>query len=164
MKFGITFLILLFPICHSLMAQENLPDIDSQKADSIQSQTIDREAAKTVIIQKIIRPEKLDHDVLAYLVREPLEPGNWIAPHGFPDETDTLHVLTWFSWIDDAPDAEFAHPGRFVFLNALTGDIIVKEVEWSPVLNDTTVLWRDYDDRNMNTFLIFSTDDVYNIE
>lgn len=118
---------------------------------------ITREEAIVIIIDEIIKPKTLKHNVLSFLVLKPLPKGNTIAPHGYPEKTTTLDVPTWFAWIDDDPHADFAHDTRFVFINAYTGEYQVLNETWGPVLNDTTVLWRQYEDVNFETYLIYST-------
>lgn len=125
---------------------------------------ISREEAKAIIVKEIIKPGTLKHGMFAFLVLEPLKKGDRIAPHGFPDETVTLKDPTWFCWIDDEPDAEFAHPCRYVFLNARTGKYIVRAYEWGPVLNDTNVLWQEIKDRDFKTYLVFTTYEQYKME
>lgn len=151
--------IMVFEVVLIAMAQNGMAGSPADKGEMIS-----REEAKAVIINEIIEPGTLKHDVLAFLVLEPLKKGDRIAPHGFTEETVTLQEPTWFAWIDDEPDGEFAHPCRYVFLNARTGKYIVKAYKWGPVLNDTEVLWRELKDRDFKTYLIFSTYEQYNME
>ncbi len=122
----------------------------------VMSETITREEAIEIVVEEVIAPATLDHDVMAFLTAEPLAAGDRIAPLGFPRQTETLASPAWFAWIDDEPDAEFAHPTRFVFIDAETGAHRVFEKEWSPVLNDTEVLWRQFEDWRPDRGLIFA--------
>jgi hypothetical protein len=115
-----------------------------------------REDAKRIIIDEIVMPSTLDHDVLVFLTAHTLQRGDRISPKGFPDETDVIKGATWFAWIDDEPEAEFEHDTRFIYLNARSGRYKVKVRQWYPVLNDTVVLWQDVDKWISHDLLIFA--------
>ena len=115
-----------------------------------------REDAKRIIIDEIVRPGTLDHDVMVFLTAHTLQRGDRISPKGFPDETDVIDGTTWFAWIDDEPEAEFEHDTRFIYLNAGSGRYKVKVRQWYPVLNDTVVLWQDEKRWISDDLLIFA--------
>lgn len=115
-----------------------------------------RDEAIRIVVERIIDPTTLDHDVMAFLTLKPLAVGDQVAPLGFPEETETVSVPTWFAWIDDEPDAEFGHATRFVFIDADSGEIRILEKEWGPVLNDVQVLWRSLEDWDEAKGLIFA--------
>lgn len=117
---------------------------------------ISREKAKRIIIDEILKPDMLDHSVMVFLTSEVLAKGSRISPMGFPEKTEEIKSSTWFAWIDDDPDAEFAHETRFVFLNAKRGKYLIKVENWYPVLNDTEVLWKDISKWISDDLLIFA--------
>ena len=117
---------------------------------------ISREEAIQIVVERIIDPATLDHDVMAFLTLKPLEAGDRVAPLGFPEETETVSAPTWFAWIDDQPDAEFGHTTRFVFIEAESGETRILEKEWGPVVNDVLVLWRNLEDWDEAKGLIFA--------
>jgi hypothetical protein len=123
---------------------------------SAMGEVITREDAIQIVVERMIDPTTLDHDVMAFLTMKPLEAGDEVAPLGFPEETETVSAPTWFAWIDDEPDAEFGHATRFVFIAADTGETRVLEKEWGPVLNDVQVLWRNLEDWEEARGLIFA--------
>ena len=53
------------------------------------------------------------------------------APIGQPYS----HGDAWFFWVDDQPQAAFAHDTRFVLIDRTTGAIEVTHEEWWPVIN-----------------------------
>jgi hypothetical protein len=46
---------------------------------------------------------------------------------------------SWLFFIDEAPDAHFAHPVRIIIMDAVTGDIKEIKTDWWPMLDDTPV-------------------------
>lgn len=107
------------------------------------SARLSREEAVRILLEKVIRPESLDHQVLALALDEPLPAGSEVAayaPDPLPDGVLTLpHLVperlehdTWFFWVDDAPLARFSHPTRYVFIHAVTGEVRVTDQGWWP--------------------------------
>ena len=82
---------------------------------------IDREAAWEKVRQEVL----LDAPgaIVVYLAGEPLaggsEIGSWMESILVPAEFE--HA--WFFFIDDAPDANWEHPCRYVFVEVETGII-----------------------------------------
>jgi hypothetical protein len=116
---------------------------------------ITREKAVEILINEVIIPPTLDHEIIAftpsYLVK-----GDKIAPwlpHPLPPEIESFPYLIyreikrpeWFFWIDYFPGGIFEHPNRFVSIDARTGDINASEERWWPVLNGES-LWNITDE------------------
>ncbi len=66
-----------------------------------------------------------------FLSADPLPSGTVVAPF-VGDHEETLMSGTWFGWIDDHPFAFFAHPTRFVYIDAANGTTRVVAHEWWP--------------------------------
>ena len=66
--------------------------------------------------------------VIVFALDEPLQPGDVISAYpmdGYePQPTPvTIEDPSWFFLVDQAPGAEYVHPNKFVFVNAVTGSI-----------------------------------------
>jgi len=94
-----------------------------------------------ILIEEVIQPENVTHDIVALKLLEPLRPGDVIKPamHASPYKEYQISNVTWFYWIDDCPYAMFAHDTRYVFIDE-AGDYVVEREEWWPLLNDEE-LW-----------------------
>ncbi|MGC1122507.1 MAG: caspase family protein [Candidatus Methanofastidiosia archaeon] len=98
--------------------------------------------------EEVITP---DQKVVAFLWPEPLLSSDQIAPYA-PAQAEFTKVpylisyplkeSCWFFWIDDDPYAKYAHPVRFVFFRIESGDLMMYNEEWWPVLNKTS-LWAE---------------------
>ena len=100
---------------------------------------ITREEAISIVMEEVISPNSLDHDVLAFLGIEPLKSGDQINTAFEETEAIKIDTPTWFAWIDDDPAAEFAHTTRYVFVDATNGAVNVLEREWWPLVNDEEI-------------------------
>lgn len=103
-----------------------------------QNDQIPREEAVQVVLNEIIVPPTTDHVITAFLVKKPLQPGDVIAPF-YGEIKHEIQEPAWFAWIDDDPLAFFAHPTRYVFIGARTGDIEIVEHDWWPKLNGASL-------------------------
>ena len=108
------------------------------------------EEARQSVLDQVVQPDTLDHPVIVFGLPEPLHSGDRIGPYnkegyGPSVEPTTIEAETWFFWIDDAPGARFAHPGRFVLITQATGELTVAEHSWWPVLNGQG-LWTESDE------------------
>lgn len=106
------------------------------RADITREQAID-------IVNDIVSPATLDHEARAFLTLAPLEIGDRIEPFDEPDRGTTLTARSWFAWIDDDPEAFFAHKVRFVFIDASTGAVRVEAQRWWPEVNGEPPFSRD---------------------
>lgn len=95
------------------------------------------------IVNGVVSPATLDHEARAFLTLTPLNIGDRIEPFDEADRGTTLTAATWFAWIDDDPEAFFAHKVRFVFIDAVTGDTKVEVHEWWPEVNGEPPFSRD---------------------
>jgi hypothetical protein len=114
-----------------------------------------REEAIKIIITEVIDPPTLDHDVTAFLGLEMLNPGDSIWPFYGKDKLRIIEAPTWFSWINDDPQAFFEHDTRYVFINAITRKVAIVTEGWWPVLNSTS-LWMSDEEWDDPLLVIYS--------
>lgn len=104
------------------------------------------EAGK-VVLEQIVDPETLDHDVIVFAWPTPLERGDLLYAFRPESAEDAVFIqevsrVSWFFWVDDAPGEDFAHPTRFVLVDRASGEAIAYPEQWWPVLNGES-LWSD---------------------
>lgn len=116
---------------------------------------ITREEAIDIIVNRVIVPPALDHNVTAYLGMTTINPGSTIWPFKNYEQPITISVPTWFGWVNDAPLAFFEHPTRYVLINALDGSYEVMTKKWWPVLNGES-LWMSEEEKENPEVLIYS--------
>jgi len=108
-----------------------------------------------ILIEKVIDPPTLVHDLIAFRYPELLSPEDKISPVvPIPMEVPFAH--TWFYWLCDVPYAMFAHDTRYVFIDHLTGDYVVEVGEWWPVLNEKE-LWATPEEFWNKDYWVYST-------
>ena len=131
--------------------QNTLETMPQMRAPEGGERAVDFEAAKQIVLDELVKGEP----ALVYSKGTLLAPGTEVHHFG-PPEIGTLVWTTdnpvWFFWIDDLPPAMFAHPARFVFVEKNTGEYIVFEEEWWPVI-DGQSWWSseivEYDDSDL---------------
>jgi Bacterial Ig-like domain len=118
---------------------------------------IDREEAIQILIDEIIKPETLDHEIIAFGLSDPLGIGDHTSPYlpaewpgvlseiPYLDGGVTLNRTKWFFWIDDVPLAEFSHDTRFVYIDGETGLPTVTFEDWWCLINGVPQ-WVDQQD------------------
>lgn len=112
-----------------------------------------REQVIAIILAQVIKPDSLTEDLLAFLGREPLEPGDRVR-EAFDSTETTIRQPTWFAWLNDDPTAEFGHPMRYVFVDAFSGDVTVQQHEFWPVVNDEHI-WQTREELAGDRFIFF---------
>lgn len=118
---------------------------------------IDRDEAIQILIDEVIKPGTLDHELLAFGLDEPLGIGDHVSPY-LPAQWPwnisqipylaggiTLNRAKWFFWIDDMPLAEYDHDTRFVYIDAKTGLPTVTYEGWWCLINGESK-WDDQDE------------------
>lgn len=128
----------------------------TQLSISCKDKISDYNEARKIITSDALEPDSLLPGIQAFMLKHPLEKGDRIAPLGYPEKTKIIERTTWFCWADRDPDADFGHPTNFIFLEARNGKLIIEAQTWSPVLNDTLVLWRNSADPGYDSAIIFS--------
>lgn len=85
----------------------------------------------------------------AFMADRPLGDGDTVCPQVAHQESAaaeglvTLAAPTWFAFVDLVPEAKFAHDVRFVFVDAETGEVVVRNEEWWPVVNGSPIYETD---------------------
>ncbi len=98
------------------------------------SASIGMDEAIEILIEEIIEPSTLDHDIVAYMVKQPLQAGGVVTPlvgAGIYPVTED----EYFIFIDDSPAAFYEHPVRFAFIKASDGTSTVYDEAWPPLVN-----------------------------
>jgi hypothetical protein len=116
---------------------------------------ITRQEAIDIIVNEVIVPPTLSHNVSAYLGMETIKEGSVIWPFKNDEPVITVSAPTWFGWVNDAPLAFFEHPTRYVLINAHTGSYEVLTKKWWPVLNGES-LWMSEEEKENPAVLIYS--------
>ncbi len=109
------------PIRYSLLCLAILAMLATSPSCTAAFPQIDREAAWEKVHQELLSGDP--GVVVVYLAGEPFaggsEIGSWIESITVPSEFESA----WFFFIDDAPDANWEHPCRYVFVEVETGAI-----------------------------------------
>jgi len=114
-----------------------------------------RDEAIALIQGQVIKPESLNHDLIAFLGSEPLAAFDSVS-----DAYDTVRFRvmsgpTWFAWLDDDARAGFAHETRYVYVDAYTGQLTTEVREWWPLLNGRPA-WYTRRDWEAGRYIFFS--------
>lgn len=91
--------------------------------------------ALQVLFDSVIPPASSSSRVAAYMPSEPLVAGDVVT-----SEDGSRYAITdptWFAFVDDVPQAFFAHACRYVFIDAASGDVEVVSESWPPDINDS---------------------------
>jgi hypothetical protein len=114
------------------------------------SGALSQEEATQMVIAELFLDSELDDPVIMFEYSDALKSEDVLSSYRLsssdsPVFTKQISEKTWFFWIDDAPAALFAHPTRFVFVQASSGEVTVVDEDWWPVLNGES-LWVDEDE------------------
>jgi hypothetical protein len=99
------------------------------------STAIDKWGAIDILVSEIIPPAADDARVSAFMPSQPLKKGDVVTSE---DGTTYPPISqdTWFIFIDDDPQAFYAHPARYVFINAQSGKYDIYDQGWPPQINN----------------------------
>jgi len=114
---------------------------------------ITREQAIAIIKAGAIKPDSSSQDLLAFLGREPLAPGDRVQ-EAFDSTETVISEPTWFGWLNDDFTAEFGHPVRFVYVNAYSGSLTIEPREFWPLVNGVAV-WQTREELAGDRFIFF---------
>ncbi|MBN1152906.1 MAG: isopeptide-forming domain-containing fimbrial protein [Dehalococcoidia bacterium] len=90
-----------------------------------------------VLLGDILQPAFSSARVSACMPSKPLPAGTVISSES--GLSYRIDKETWFAFIDDAPEAFFAHPCRYVFIDAVTGGYKVEVESWPPDINGVSM-------------------------
>ena len=110
--------------------------------------SIDKWGAIDILVSDIIPPAAADARISAFMPSQPLVKGDVVTSEegtNYPP----INQDTWFIFVDDDPQAFYAHPTRYVFINAKSGDYNIYDQSWPPLINnfsmwDTTSVGRGH--------------------
>ena len=95
------------------------------------------EDALEILLGGVLTPASARSRVSAYLPSAPLMRGQTISSESGAQYN--IERATWFVFIDDAPEALYAHGVRYVFIDAATGDYHVVAESWPPTINGASM-------------------------
>jgi len=99
---------------------------------------LDSLGALQVLLEEVLPPAFSSSRVSVHMPSEPLSDGTAITSES--GARYTIDGDTWFAFIDDAPEAFYAHPVRYVFIDAISGDYDVVDDTWPPEI-DGNSMW-----------------------
>jgi hypothetical protein len=126
-------LLLVVPVA-SCRQPEDIPPLPTTPSVTQPLSLLD---ALHVLLGEVLPPASSSARVSAYMPSEPLKAGDVVSSesgYSYLVEDDT-----WFAFIDDAPEAFFAHACRYVFIDAGTGAYELIPESWPPDINDSSM-------------------------
>ena len=98
------------------------------------SPQVDKWGAIDILVSEIIPPAADDTRISAFMPSEMLQKGDVVTSE---DGTDyPIDAGTWFIFIDDNPQAFYAHATRYVFIDAKSGTYNIVNESWPPLINN----------------------------
>jgi len=117
-----------------------------------QNNPLTREDATRILLNEIIVPATLNQTLTAFLVKEPLQPGDQVESFmGAP--LRVIAAPAWFAWLNDDPEGFFAHDTRFVFIDVQSGKVDIVKSEWWPVLNGEALFMSEEEMRDLDLII-----------
>ena len=116
------------------------------------NELLNEDEASQILIEEVIKPSELNHDIIAYTLHSLLNAGDIISSINIEY---IISSPTWFFWIDDMPYVQFVHPTRYVFIDAKSGEIELIDGYLPPVLNNECI-WNNEEFWDKNNW-VFST-------
>jgi len=87
-----------------------------------------------ILVGEIIPPAAAYERISAFMLSQPLQAGDVVTSDSGNDYP--INASTWFIFIDDQPEAFFAHATRYVFMDAVTADYDIVNETWPPMINN----------------------------
>ncbi len=98
---------------------------------------ITKDDAMEILMGRIIKPASSDDRLSAFMLSKPLQKGDVITVES--GENYEINKTTWFVFIDDDPQAFFAHSTRFVLIDAKTASYNIINEVWPPTINNLSM-------------------------
>ncbi len=98
---------------------------------------IGKDEAIAILVSKIMEPASSGKRVSAFMLSQPLQKGDVVNSESggkYP-----INANTWFIFVDDAPEAFFAHATRYVFIDARTASYDIVDETWPPQINNVSM-------------------------
>jgi PKD repeat protein len=98
---------------------------------------IGKDDAIELLVSEIIKPAYSNKGISAFMLSQPLQAGDTVTSESGEDYP--IDANTWFIFIDDAPQAFFAHDTRYVFIDAKTAAYNIINESWPPRINNISM-------------------------
>lgn len=98
---------------------------------------IGMDEAIAILVGEIEEPASSNQRISAFMLSEPLRQGDVVSSESggrYPIDGNT-----WFIFVDDAPEAFFAHATRYVFIDTRTASYEVVDETWPPRINNVSM-------------------------
>jgi PKD repeat protein len=94
---------------------------------------LDKWDAIEILVKEIIPPAASEDRISAFMLSEPLVAGDTVTSES--GASYDITTKTWFIFIDDNPQAFYAHATRYVIMDARDGSYTVHSDSWPPEIN-----------------------------
>ena len=95
------------------------------------------EQAIDLLMNNIINPGSSNNRISAFMLSQPLQNGDVVTSES--EDEYNISNNSWFVFIDDDPEAEFAHDTRYLFIDEKTGDYNIYNNTWPPLINNISL-------------------------
>lgn len=130
-------LLAILLLCLPLAACRPEPPVPALPTIPAAPASLDLSGALKVLFSDVLPPASSSARVSVCMPSQPLPAGTVIGSEsGYSYRIDKD---TWFAFIDDAPEAFFAHPCRYVFIDAVSGSFKVEDESWPPDVNGHSI-------------------------
>ncbi|MBI3195273.1 MAG: T9SS type A sorting domain-containing protein [Ignavibacteriae bacterium] len=117
--------------------------------------SISRDSAIAIVTSQVINPSPYKNTLVAFLYDPPGEDSTLAAGYEvMPFDSSLSYSVTshkWFFWLDLSGEIFYAHPCKFLFVDATSGELENYDESWWPIVippnESPTELWGNYDDR-----------------
>jgi len=94
---------------------------------------LDKWDAIEILVKQIIPPAASEDRISAFMPSEPLQAGDVVTSES--GASYDITTRTWFIFIDDNPQAFYAHATRYVLMDARDGSYTIFNDSWPPEIN-----------------------------
>jgi PKD repeat protein len=101
---------------------------------------LDKWDAIEILVKEIIPPAASEDRISAFMLSEPLVAGDTVSSES--GASYDIATKTWFIFIDDNPQAFYAHATRYVLMDARDGSYTIYNDSWPPEINGYS-MWND---------------------
>ncbi len=104
---------------------------------------VSEEEALKILFEEVVVPTDSNNRNCAFMADEILQVGDVVS--SVDGSEYPVGEASWFVFVDDMPEAYYAHPVRYVFINAESGMVTVHDEQWPPLVNDVDLFEADFD-------------------
>jgi hypothetical protein len=118
---------------------------------------LNEDEATNLVVDEIVK----EGDWFVYSVGAALPKGTLVSVRSTYGQINrTLETETWFFMLDSTPAAHFAHPVKFVYIDAATGDYSVTDELFNPVI-DNIDYWYSIESRLNDAWIVYPENPVF---